>query len=172
MSSVKEVLLLFARTLWKFPHITAQTRDPIKYVFFSSFKSLLKYLFAKILYILYVLQDRYQVYDVQYTKQYQLNGFKFGCCFLCFVTTCEYFLYPCLTVPNPGMERDGICRSWGQYNFETFDGIYFYFPGNCSYIFARDCSNPVPLYTIWVSKFTFGIKCQKEDTVKFTCLFF
>ncbi|KAM9311608.1 otogelin-like protein [Gastrophryne carolinensis] len=56
----------------------------------------------------------------------------------------------CQYVPNPGKERDGICRSWGQYNFETFDGIYFYFPGNCSYIFARDCSNPVPLYTIWV----------------------
>ncbi|XP_077119007.1 otogelin-like protein [Ranitomeya variabilis] len=56
----------------------------------------------------------------------------------------------CQYVPNTGKERDAICRSWGQYNFETFDGIYFYFPGNCSYIFARDCSNPVPLYTIWV----------------------
>ncbi|KAG8578217.1 hypothetical protein GDO81_010425 [Engystomops pustulosus] len=56
----------------------------------------------------------------------------------------------CQYVPNTGKERDAICRSWGQYNFETFDGIYYYFPGNCSYIFARDCSNPVPLYTIWV----------------------
>ncbi|XP_069620534.1 otogelin-like protein [Ranitomeya imitator] len=56
----------------------------------------------------------------------------------------------CQYVPNTGKERDAICRSWGQYNFETFDGIYFYFPGNCSYVFARDCSNPVPLYTIWV----------------------
>ncbi|XP_069813259.1 otogelin-like protein [Dendropsophus ebraccatus] len=56
----------------------------------------------------------------------------------------------CQYVPNTGKERDEICRSWGQYNFETFDGIYFYFPGNCSYIFARDCSNTVPLYTIWV----------------------
>ncbi|XP_068132978.1 otogelin-like protein isoform X2 [Hyperolius riggenbachi] len=56
----------------------------------------------------------------------------------------------CQYVPNHGKERDGICRSWGQYNFETFDGIYFYFPGNCSYIFARDCSSSVPLYTIWV----------------------
>ncbi|XP_056430430.1 otogelin-like protein isoform X1 [Hyla sarda] len=56
----------------------------------------------------------------------------------------------CQYVPNTGKERDAICKSWGQYNFETFDGIYFYFPGNCSYIFARDCSNPVPLYTIWV----------------------
>ncbi|XP_075062082.1 otogelin-like protein [Mixophyes fleayi] len=56
----------------------------------------------------------------------------------------------CQYVPNTGKGRDGICRTWGQYNFETFDGIYFYFPGNCSYIFARDCSIPVPKYTIWV----------------------
>ncbi|XP_053319637.1 otogelin-like protein [Spea bombifrons] len=56
----------------------------------------------------------------------------------------------CQFVPNTGRDRDGICKSWGQYNFETFDGIYFYFPGNCSYIFARDCSETVPLYTIWV----------------------
>ncbi|XP_075712901.1 otogelin-like protein [Rhinoderma darwinii] len=66
---------------------------------------------------------------------------------------CETFQaqgHRCQYVPNTGNERDAICKSWGQYNFETFDGIYFYFPGNCSYIFARDCSNPVPLYTIWV----------------------
>uniref|UniRef100_A0A8C5PZ85 Otogelin like n=1 Tax=Leptobrachium leishanense TaxID=445787 RepID=A0A8C5PZ85_9ANUR len=55
-----------------------------------------------------------------------------------------------LRVPNAGKNRDEICKSWGQYNFETFDGIYFYFPGNCSYVFARDCSEIVPLYTIWV----------------------
>ncbi|XP_053575216.1 otogelin-like protein [Bombina bombina] len=56
----------------------------------------------------------------------------------------------CQFVPNTGKERDGICKTWGQYNFETFDGIYFYFPGNCSYVFARDCSDSVPLYTVWV----------------------
>ncbi|XP_029452978.1 otogelin-like protein [Rhinatrema bivittatum] len=56
----------------------------------------------------------------------------------------------CQIVPNTGKERDGICKSWGQYHFETFDGIYYYFPGNCSYIFAKDCSSPVPQYTVWV----------------------
>ncbi|KAM4676018.1 otogelin-like protein [Discoglossus pictus] len=69
------------------------------------------------------------------------------------VCDCESFQAQgnrCQFVPNTGKERDGICKTWGQYNFETFDGIYFYFPGNCSYIFARDCSDPVPLYTIWV----------------------
>ncbi|NXA37861.1 OTOGL protein, partial [Eudromia elegans] len=56
----------------------------------------------------------------------------------------------CQIVPNSGKDRDGICKSWGQYHFETFDGIYYYFPGNCSYIFAKDCSSPEPQYTVWV----------------------
>ncbi|XP_075360379.1 otogelin-like protein [Mycteria americana] len=56
----------------------------------------------------------------------------------------------CQIVPNTGKDRDGICKSWGQYHFETFDGIYYYFPGNCSYIFAKDCSTPEPQYTVWV----------------------
>ncbi|XP_064277659.1 otogelin-like protein [Passer domesticus] len=56
----------------------------------------------------------------------------------------------CQIVPNTGKDRDGICKSWGQYSFETFDGIYYYFPGNCSYIFAKDCSTLEPQYTVWV----------------------
>ncbi|XP_074859807.1 otogelin-like protein [Carettochelys insculpta] len=56
----------------------------------------------------------------------------------------------CQIVPNNGKDRDGICKSWGQYHFETFDGIYYYFPGNCSYIFAKDCGAPEPQYTVWV----------------------
>ncbi|NXX87877.1 OTOGL protein, partial [Centropus bengalensis] len=57
----------------------------------------------------------------------------------------------CQIVPNTGKDRDGICKSWGQYHFETFDGIYYYFPGNCSYIFVKDCNSLEPLYTVWVS---------------------
>ncbi|CAL8364337.1 unnamed protein product [Gadus morhua 'NCC'] len=53
-------------------------------------------------------------------------------------------------VPNLGRDRDGICRSWGQHHYETFDGIYFYFPGTCSYILAQDCHSAVPQYTVWV----------------------
>ncbi|KFO77774.1 Otogelin-like, partial [Cuculus canorus] len=56
----------------------------------------------------------------------------------------------CQIVPNTGKDQDGICKSWGQYHFETFDGIYYYFPGNCSYIFAKDCNSPEPQYTVWV----------------------
>ncbi|KAJ7994558.1 hypothetical protein DPEC_G00250710 [Dallia pectoralis] len=44
-------------------------------------------------------------------------------------------------VPNHGMEREMTCRSWGQYNYETFDGLYYHFPGKCSYTLLRDCEN-------------------------------
>ncbi|XP_077424251.1 otogelin-like protein isoform X1 [Vanacampus margaritifer] len=56
----------------------------------------------------------------------------------------------CQIVPNQGQDRDGICRSWGQHHYETFDGIYFYFPGTCSYILAQDCHSATPQYTVWV----------------------
>ncbi|KAL2093531.1 hypothetical protein ACEWY4_010843 [Coilia grayii] len=49
-----------------------------------------------------------------------------------------------------GKDRDGICRSWGQHHFETFDGMYYYFPGSCSYILAKDCHSAEPQYTVWV----------------------
>ncbi|XP_013770932.1 otogelin [Pundamilia nyererei] len=42
-------------------------------------------------------------------------------------------------VPNSGFEREMTCRTWGQYNFETFDGLYYYLPGRCAYTLLRDC---------------------------------
>ncbi|XP_010125566.1 PREDICTED: otogelin-like protein, partial [Chlamydotis macqueenii] len=78
----------------------------------------------------------------------------------------------CQIVPNTGKERDGICKSWGQYNFETFDGIYYYFPGNCSYILAKDCSTPEPQYTVWVhnSPHCYGsvYSCQRSISLFFS----
>ncbi|XP_051579938.1 otogelin-like protein [Myxocyprinus asiaticus] len=56
----------------------------------------------------------------------------------------------CQIIPNHGQDRDGICRSWGQNHFETFDGMYYYFPGTCSYILAKDCHSSEPQYTVWV----------------------
>ncbi|XP_062845430.1 otogelin [Trichomycterus rosablanca] len=60
--------------------------------------------------------------------------------------TCNCSLYHatgsrCQTVPNKGSEREMTCRSWGQYNYETFDGLYYYFPGKCSYTLLRDCED-------------------------------
>ncbi|XP_030335424.1 otogelin-like protein [Strigops habroptila] len=78
----------------------------------------------------------------------------------------------CQIVPNTGKDRDGICKSWGQYHFETFDGIYYYFPGNCSYIFAKDCSTPEPQYTVWVhnSPHCYGsvYTCQRSISLFFS----
>uniref|UniRef100_A0AAQ6IID4 Otogelin n=1 Tax=Anabas testudineus TaxID=64144 RepID=A0AAQ6IID4_ANATE len=58
--------------------------------------------------------------------------------------SCDCSLYQatghrCQTVPNPGFEREMTCRTWGQYNFETFDGLYYYFPGRCTYTLLREC---------------------------------
>ncbi|XP_010613449.1 otogelin [Fukomys damarensis] len=39
----------------------------------------------------------------------------------------------CQMVYNAGPERDSICRSWGQYHVETFDGLYYYLSGKGSY---------------------------------------
>uniref|UniRef100_A0A8B9F9Z9 Otogelin like n=1 Tax=Amazona collaria TaxID=241587 RepID=A0A8B9F9Z9_9PSIT len=78
----------------------------------------------------------------------------------------------CQIVPNTGKDRDGICKSWGQYHFETFDGIYYYVPGNCSYIFAKDCSTPEPQYTVWVhnSPHCYGsvYNCQRSISLFFS----
>uniref|UniRef100_A0A671KKB5 Otogelin-like protein n=1 Tax=Sinocyclocheilus anshuiensis TaxID=1608454 RepID=A0A671KKB5_9TELE len=66
--------------------------------------------------------------------------------FFCIGDFCLFFV----SVPNHGQDRDGICRSWGQHHFETFDGMYYYFPGTCSYILAKDCHSTEPQYTVWV----------------------
>ncbi|XP_036400136.1 otogelin [Megalops cyprinoides] len=47
----------------------------------------------------------------------------------------------CQTVVNTGFEREMTCRTWGQYNYETFDGLYYHFPGKCSYTLVRDCED-------------------------------
>lgn len=67
-----------------------------------------------------------------------------------------------LLVYNTGAERDHICRTWGQYNFETFDGLYYYFSGKSTYalvrhteldeqsfsIQVRDCISTFPLAVV------------------------
>ncbi|KAF7642370.1 hypothetical protein LDENG_00259030, partial [Lucifuga dentata] len=60
--------------------------------------------------------------------------------------SCDCSLYQaagnrCQTVANGGFEREMACRTWAQYNFETFDGLYYYFPGRCSYTLLRDCED-------------------------------
>ncbi|XP_075044607.1 otogelin [Mixophyes fleayi] len=43
----------------------------------------------------------------------------------------------CQIVYNTGAERENICRTWGQYHFETFDGVYYFYPGKFTYDLLR-----------------------------------
>nr|XP_060635515.1 otogelin-like protein [Anolis sagrei ordinatus] len=91
------------------------------------------------------------LYNLCSCPQDCLNG---AVCTEAGVCDCETFQAQgerCQIVANAGKDRDGICKSWGQYHFETFDGIYYYFPGNCSYIFVKDCGDPEPQYTVWIN---------------------
>ncbi|KAM9816911.1 otogelin [Neosynchiropus ocellatus] len=60
----------------------------------------------------------------------------------CDCSTFQATGHRCQTVPNTGFEREMTCRTWGQYNFETFDGLYYYFPGRCSYTLVKECEEP------------------------------
>ncbi|KAM8877816.1 otogelin [Synchiropus picturatus] len=60
----------------------------------------------------------------------------------CDCSTFQATGHRCQTVPNTGFEREMTCRTWGQYNFETFDGLYYYFPGGCSYTLLKECEEP------------------------------
>uniref|UniRef100_A0A3P8PA52 Otogelin n=1 Tax=Astatotilapia calliptera TaxID=8154 RepID=A0A3P8PA52_ASTCA len=57
----------------------------------------------------------------------------------------EIFMFIFL-VPNSGFEREMTCRTWGQYNFETFDGLYYYLPGRCAYTLLRDCEETTQVH--------------------------
>ncbi|XP_068115978.1 mucin-2-like [Hyperolius riggenbachi] len=43
----------------------------------------------------------------------------------------------CQIVYNAGLERENICRTWGQYHYETFDGVYYFYPGKFTYDLLR-----------------------------------
>uniref|UniRef100_A0A8C1YUL6 Otogelin n=1 Tax=Cyprinus carpio TaxID=7962 RepID=A0A8C1YUL6_CYPCA len=101
-------------------------------------------------------------YQIPYTRLNALKHTLFNVLYLCHTgectssclnggwcvhpDSCNCTLYQatgthCQTVPNLGFEREMTCRSWGQYNYETFDGLYYYFPGKCSYTLLRDCED-------------------------------
>ncbi|NXD76185.1 OTOG protein, partial [Halcyon senegalensis] len=57
----------------------------------------------------------------------------------------------CQTVYNTGAERDHICRTWGQYNFETFDGLYYYFSGKSTYALVQHAELDEQSFSIQVN---------------------
>ncbi|XP_033635214.1 uncharacterized protein LOC117296416 [Asterias rubens] len=45
--------------------------------------------------------------------------------------------------------EEGVCHSAGDAHYHTFDGRHFYFPGECSYTLAKDCSvGATPIFDI------------------------
>ncbi|XP_069480092.1 mucin-5B-like [Ambystoma mexicanum] len=44
------------------------------------------------------------------------------------------------------------CSTWGNYNFQTFDGSQFSFPGTCFYLFASDCISSHSAFNIVVRR--------------------
>ncbi|XP_044126433.1 otogelin [Bufo gargarizans] len=56
----------------------------------------------------------------------------------------------CQIVYNTGPERENICRTWGQYHYETFDGLYFFFPGKFTYDLLRQAEPDEQRFSIQV----------------------
>ncbi|XP_078538899.1 mucin-5B-like [Lissotriton helveticus] len=44
------------------------------------------------------------------------------------------------------------CSTWGNYNFQTFDGSRFSFPGTCTYLFAKECTTTNSVFNIVVQR--------------------
>uniref|UniRef100_A0A3Q2WWE7 Otogelin n=1 Tax=Haplochromis burtoni TaxID=8153 RepID=A0A3Q2WWE7_HAPBU len=85
-------------------------------------------------------QHRLVYYKAQQNKKdtHQAAWHKTANCLVAHDMKREIFMFIFL-VPNFGFEREMTCRTWGQYNFETFDGLYYYLPGRCAYTLLRDC---------------------------------
>ncbi|KAJ1178594.1 hypothetical protein NDU88_003839 [Pleurodeles waltl] len=45
------------------------------------------------------------------------------------------------------------CSTWGNYNFQMFDGSRFSFPGTCTYLFAKECTLSRSVFNIVVQRF-------------------
>ncbi|XP_040190655.1 otogelin-like [Rana temporaria] len=56
----------------------------------------------------------------------------------------------CQIVYNTGADRENICRTWGQYHYETFDGVYYYYPGTSTYDLLRQSDPEEPSFAIQV----------------------
>ncbi|KAM4618094.1 otogelin [Discoglossus pictus] len=77
----------------------------------------------------------------------------------------------CQIVYNTGAERDNICRTWGQYHFETFDGVYFFFPGKFTYDLLRQNEPDEQSFSIQVHNDPlcrfFPYSCQRSVSLYF-----
>ncbi|XP_075423815.1 otogelin isoform X2 [Ascaphus truei] len=77
----------------------------------------------------------------------------------------------CQIVYDTGAERDNICRTWGQYHFETFDGLYYFFPGKFTYDLLRQNEADEQSFSIQVHNdplcSTFPYTCERSVSLYF-----
>ncbi|KAM8938753.1 LOW QUALITY PROTEIN: otogelin [Pelodytes ibericus] len=78
----------------------------------------------------------------------------------------------CQIVYNTGADRDSICRTWGQYHFETFDGVYYSFPGKFTYDLLRQNDPDEQSFSIQVHNDadcnSFPYSCKRSFSLYFS----
>ncbi|XP_072277685.1 LOW QUALITY PROTEIN: otogelin [Pyxicephalus adspersus] len=77
----------------------------------------------------------------------------------------------CQIVYNTGADRENICRTWGQYHFETFDGLYYYYPGRFTYDLLRHSDPDEPSFAIQIHNdpdcFSSPYSCMRSVSLYF-----
>ncbi|XP_025025529.1 otogelin [Python bivittatus] len=78
----------------------------------------------------------------------------------------------CQIVHNMGTERDNICRTWGQYHYETFDGLYYFFSGKSTYALVRQNELDEQSFSIQVHNdpecSSFPYSCKRSVSLYFS----
>ncbi|XP_053305293.1 mucin-5B-like [Spea bombifrons] len=50
------------------------------------------------------------------------------------------------------VKHQGVCSTWGNFHFKTFDGELFHFPGFCNYLFAAHCRKEYEDFNIQIQQ--------------------
>ncbi|XP_053101565.1 otogelin [Hemicordylus capensis] len=78
----------------------------------------------------------------------------------------------CQLVYNTGVERDNICRTWGQYHYETFDGLYYFSLGKSTYALVRQNELDEQSFSIQVHNDpeckSFPYSCKRSISIYFS----